>query len=178
MLVFNGNLGTWLRTQFTASCAVRKLISLMRSHLFIFTFISIALGEWKEDMVHTYSRILLSHEKEWNKATCSNMDRCRDDHTGWSQPEKDKYMISPTHAIPRTDSFSQSAQIPNMLICLDTLNLSESCSVVPDSLLPHELYSPWNFPGQNTGVGSHSLLQGIFQTQESNWGLLHCRWIL
>ena len=34
--------------------------------------------------------------------------------------------------------------------------------------------SPWNSPGQNTGVGSLSLLQGIFPTQESNWGLLHC----
>ena len=30
----------------------------------------------------------------------------------------------------------------------------------------HGLYSPWNFPGQNTGVGSLSLLQGIFQTQD------------
>ena len=35
-------------------------------------------------------------------------------------------------------------------------------------------------PGKpkNTGVGSLSLLQGIFLTQESNWGLLHCRQIL
>ena len=79
------------------------------------------------------------------------------------------------------------------------------------------LYSPWNSPGQNTGVGSCRLLQGIFQprdhtqvsciagdslpaepvgkpkntgvgslsflqqiflTQELNWGLLHCRWVL
>ena len=47
-----------------------------------------------------------------------------------------------------------------------------------DSLQPHELYSPWNSLGQNTGVGSLSLLQGIFPAQESNWGLLHCRWIL
>ena len=31
---------------------------------------------------------------------------------------------------------------------------------------------------KNTGVGSLSLLQRIFQTQESNWSLLHCRWIL
>ena len=31
---------------------------------------------------------------------------------------------------------------------------------------------------KNTGVGSLSLLQRIFSTQESNWGLLHCRWIL
>ena len=40
-----------------------------------------------------------------------------------------------------------------------------------DSLWPHGLYSPWNFPVQNTGVGSRSHLQGIFQTQKSNWGL-------
>ena len=47
-----------------------------------------------------------------------------------------------------------------------------------DSLRPHGLYSPWNSPGQNTGVGSLSLLQWIFLTQESNRSLLHCRQIL
>ena len=31
-----------------------------------------------------------------------------------------------------------------------------------NSLRPHGIYSPWNSPGQNTGVGSLSLLQGIF----------------
>ena len=41
-----------------------------------------------------------------------------------------------------------------------------------------ELYSPWNSPGQNTGVGSLSLLQGIFPIQGSNPGLPHCRQIL
>ena len=51
------------------------------------------------------------------------------------------------------------------------LNESESRSVVSDSLRP-------NSPGQNTGVGSPSLLQGIFPTQGSNPGLLHCRQIL
>ena len=55
---------------------------------------------------------------------------------------------------------------------------SESRSVVSDSLRPHGLYSPWNSPGQNTGLGSLSLLQGIFPTQGSNPGLLHCRRIL
>ena len=34
-----------------------------------------------------------------------------------------------------------------------------------DSLRPHALYSPWNSPGQNIGMGSPSLLQGIFPTQ-------------
>ena len=37
---------------------------------------------------------------------------------------------------------------------------------------------PWNSPGKNTWVGSHPLLQGIFLTQRSNPGLLHCRQIL
>ena len=55
---------------------------------------------------------------------------------------------------------------------------SESRSVVSDSLRPHGLYGPWNSPGQNTRVDSLSLLQWIFPIQESNWGLLYCRWIL
>ena len=95
---------------------------------------------------------------------------------------------------------------------------SESRSVVSDSLRPHELYSPWISPRQNTGVGSRSpspgdlpnpgieprspvlgsnslptgpprkpskntgvgslsLLQRLFLTQELNQGLPHCRWI-
>ena len=51
---------------------------------------------------------------------------------------------------------------------------SESPSVVSNSLRPHRLYSPRNSPGQNTGVGSLSLLQGIVPTQGSNPGLLDC----
>ena len=47
-----------------------------------------------------------------------------------------------------------------------------------DSLWPHGLYSPWNFLGQNTGVGSLSLLQGFFPTQGSNPDLPRCRRIL
>ena len=54
---------------------------------------------------------------------------------------------------------------------------SESCSVVSDFLLPRGL-SPWNSPGQNTGVGSLSFLQGIFPTQRLNPGLPHCSQIL
>ena len=94
------------------------------------------------------------------------------------------------------------------------VKVAQSCL----TLRPHRVYSPWNSPGQNTGVGrvspspgdlpnpgielrsptlqadslaaepqgkpknpgvgSLSLLQGIFPTQESNQGLLHCRGIL
>ena len=61
---------------------------------------------------------------------------------------------------------------------INRLKESESHSVVSNSLRRHGLYSPWNSPGQNTGVGSLSLLQGIFPTQGSNRGLPHCRRIL
>ena len=97
------------------------------------------------------------------------------------------------------------------------VKVTQSCLTLCDPM-----DCPWNSPGQNTGVGSLSLLQGIFPTpgikprdqiqvydiagrfvtrfmpgkpkntkvsslsplqwffltQESNWGLLHCRWIL
>ena len=55
---------------------------------------------------------------------------------------------------------------------------SESGSVVSNSLRLYGLHSPRNSPGQNTGVGSLFLLQGIFPTQGLNPGLLHCRRIL
>ena len=59
---------------------------------------------------------------------------------------------------------------------------SVSHSVVSNSLQPHWLYSPWNSPGQNTGMSSLSLLQGSSQprdpTQGYNPGLSHCRQIL
>ena len=56
-----------------------------------------------------------------------------------------------------------------------------SHSVMSDSLWPHGLFSSsvrWDSPGTNTGVGCYFLLQGIFLTQESNPGLLHCRQLL
>ena len=100
----------------------------------------------------------------------------------------------------------------------DHVLIRERHSVMSNSLWPHGLYSQWNSPSQNTGVGRCSLtpgdlpnpgiksrspalqadslpseppgkskntglgslflLQRIFLTQESNRGLLHCRWIL
>ena len=53
-----------------------------------------------------------------------------------------------------------------------------SRQVVSNSLQIHRLYRPWNSPGQNTRVSSHSHLQGIFPTQKWNTGLPPCRRIL
>ena len=56
-------------------------------------------------------------------------------------------------------------------LIVNEVKVTQSCL----TLQPHRLYIPWNSPGQNTGVSSLSLLQGIFPTQP---GLLHCRQIL
>ena len=52
---------------------------------------------------------------------------------------------------------------------------SPSCPTLWQShrLQPTRLLYPWDFPGKNTGVGCHFLLQGIFLTQGMNLGLLH-----
>ena len=112
---------------------------------------------------------------------------------------------------PATDT--EEAEVDWFNKDLQNLLESESHSVMSNSLQPHGLYSPWNSLSQNTGVGSFSLLQGIFPTdwtqgsciagaaepqgkpkntgvgslsllqrifpiQESNQGLLPCRWTL
>ena len=75
-------------------------------------------------------------------------------------------------------SFVQSLPLQDSRTSTEEKRESESRSVRSDSLRPHGLYSSWNSLGQNTGVGSLSLLQGIFPTQGWNPGLPHCRRIL
>ena len=59
------------------------------------------------------------------------------------------------------------------------VRVTKSCSTLrPHGLQPARLFCPWESPGKNAGVGSLSLLQGIFPNQGSNPGLLHCRQIL
>ena len=53
-----------------------------------------------------------------------------------------------------------------------------SNSLQPHGLSPTRLLHPWDFPGKNTGVGCHFLLQGSFLIQGSNPDLLHWRQIL
>ena len=61
----------------------------------------------------------------------------------------------------------------------DMCSVIQSCPTVCDPMDCSPLGScPWNFPGKNTGVGCHFLLQRIFLTQGSNRRLLHCRQIL
>ena len=88
-----------------------------------------------------------------------------------TKPPRDKN--THTHTQKKKTSKTKKYQKHSSII-----HESESCSVMSDSLWPHELYDPWNSPGQNTGMGSLSLLQKIFPAHGSNPGLLHCRQIL
>ena len=84
----------------------------------------------------------------------------------WPKPWSFSFSISPSNEYLGLISFRKRK------------SESESRSVVSESLWPHGRYSPWNSPGQNTGVGSCFLFHGIFPTQGLNSGLLHCRQIL
>ena len=82
----------------------------------------------------------------------------------------------------QVDSLPLAPRKPRHFIYQVKVQVAQSCPTLCDPLncsLPvQSLLCPWNSPGKNTGVGSSSLLQGIFPTQGSNTGLPNCRWIL
>ena len=83
----------------------------------------------------------------------------------------------------KMESGKDSSGLPFMVsqVALVVKKVHEVAQLCPtlwdpmDCSLPGSFLNPWNFPGQNTGVGYHFLLQGIFPTQGSNPGLPHCR---
>ena len=88
----------------------------------------------------------------------------------------------PSHYLSTTFLMKISFMLQQDLMSL--LAFTSSCCVcvcvcVSRSVFetPCSSHCLWNFPGKNTRVGSHSLLQVIFLTQGSNPGLLHCRYI-
>ena len=89
--------------------------------------------------------------------------------------------VTATLSIRLTLSFPQWVQSPvstsESLLCACWSASVGSDSVRSCGLQPVWLLCPWNSPGKNTGVGSHSLLQGIFSTQGSNLGLPHWKQI-
>ena len=87
---------------------------------------------------------------------------------GW----KRRKMTDMGHVQTKTETYLFN--VPDRLLTEYVL----SCSVMSDSLQHHKpqpirLLCPRAFPGKNTGVGCHFLLQGIFPTQGLNLGLLH-----
>ena len=72
----------------------------------------------------------------------------------------------------KTNSKTTNLGLTISVITLNGNGLDISITSLPGSSVHGES------PGKNTGVGCHAFLQGIFPTQASNSGLLHCKWIL
>ena len=75
---------------------------------------------------------------------------------------------------------STGAATPRLPACVCAKSLW-SCPTLCDSMLyrpPGSFLCPWSSPGKTTEVSCHALLQGIFLTQGSQPGLLHCRQVL
>jgi len=92
----------------------------------------------------------------------------------WTRLKQLSSSSSPSEEALLTFSYFQKMPSLSLLYCL----VAESCPTLrPHGLWSARLLCPWDFPGKNTRVGSHFLLQGIFPTQELNLHLLHCRQI-
>ena len=134
---------------------------------------------WGVGSLHFSTWLLSSREEKgitfpWGRAESQN-------HPSQADATVSNFTVSETgmrSAKHSKDQQTYSKNSPSNPQCL-SLTFFPSCSasrlVVSDSLWPHGLYSPWNSPGQNTAVGSFSLLRGIFPTQGANLGLPHYR---
>ena len=93
----------------------------------------------------------------------------------WLKKKTHKFFISCCFLLIKLDSIFSGHKEMALVF---NMKWNESHSVLSNSLRLQGLYSPCYSPSQNTGVGSLSLLQGIYPTRGSNPGLLHCRQIL
>ena len=89
------------------------------------------------------------------------------------QTPTSKPSVSESNLPSEKIKFPLSSMSPDLFLLL--LFESESRSVMSDSLQPHGLYSPWNSPGQNTGVGKPFPSSGDFPNPVIKTGVPHCR---
>ena len=138
------------------------------------------------ERLHFHFSLPCTGEGNGNPLQCSCLENPRNGGAWWaavygvaqSRTRLKQLSSSSSSSLSLTDE-KKSHQIKSLVQVLTANGSeSESCSVMSDSLQPHGLYSPWNSPGQNTGVGTVSLLQGIFPTQGLNSRLLHFQGIL
>ena len=93
----------------------------------------------------------------------------------WTPSHLPPHPIPPgCHRAPALGALCHTINSHWLSILHSEMKVTHSCLTLCDPMDS----SPWNSPGQNTGVGTLSLLQGIFPTQGSNPGLPHCRQIL
>ena len=100
----------------------------------------------------------------------------------WSPTKDDGQFPKPLtqYSILRSQLAEATWDCFSFHLCTRIKIVTQSCLTLCDPMdcSPPGSLCPWDFPGKNTGVSSHSLLQGIFPTQRLNMGLLHCRRIL
>ena len=147
-------------------------------------------GCWGSDtteQLHFHFSLSCIGEGNGNPLQCSCLENPRDGGAWWAAVDG----VAQSRTRLKRLSSSSSCLLHVQFLCTTVLSSmdinslwsvkeseSESCSVMSNSLQPCGLYSPWNSPGQNTGMGSLSLLQGIIPTQGLNPSLPHCRQIL
>ena len=136
-------------------------------------------------MVHIYN-VMSAIKKEQNNANCSNMDGPRDHHTEWRKSGAERqmsnditYMWSLKSKQKRsrvTDVEKKNLWLPgNKVLCLVAQPCLTLCS--PMDCRPPDTSVHGDSSSKHTGVGCHALLQGAFQTQGSNAGILYSRQI-
>ena len=116
---------------------------------------------------HTYGQLIFSNGSkniQWKNDSLFSKS-CSESWTATSKPMKSEHTLTPT-------------QNKLKVACVCVSHLVVSDSLRPRGLQLARLLCPWNSPDKNTGVGCHFFLQGIFPTQGSNSGLLHCRQML
>ena len=131
----------------------------------------VGCGPWGREESDTTERLRfhfsLSCTGEGNgkPLQCSCLENPRDGGAWWAAI----YEVAQSRTrLKRLSSSSSRFKRPTMA---DKL-AAQSCATPlrPHGLQPARFLCPWDSPGKNTGVGSHSLLQGIFLTQGSNPG--------
>ena len=102
--------------------------------------------------------------------------KCLDVHSSSLAPSRGRCRnLAQEGSAPQRRVWPPVAHCSRMVACV---LVAQSCPTLCDPMdcsLPGSC--PWDSSGKNTGVGSHSLFQGIFPTQGSNPGLPYCRWI-
>ena len=110
---------------------------------------------------------------------CSSSCKAPQDSYLESHSESEFPASGPSRGEKRCESFDiyrcglpmrKSNQIPKVVV---VVSVAQSCPILCNPMDHARILCPWDFPGKNTGVGCHFLLQGIFLTQRSNSCLLH-----
>ena len=117
-----------------------------------------------------------------SRATCATASFCSSHYlvTSYSSPFLAFFLSFFWRSCAAWRIVAPRPEIEPVPLAVESESEDISHSVAPNSLRPHGLWPtsllcPWDSPGRDTGVGCHSLLQGIFLTRGSTQGHLHCR---